>query len=40
MTKPKGKLVALETEEESILVGRWAVSLAAPWITGSFRQFC
>lgn len=29
----------LETDEERILLGRWAVSLAAPRIAGSFRQF-
>lgn len=30
----------LETDEERILLGRWAVSMAAPRIAGSFRQFC
>lgn len=30
----------LETDEERILVGRWAACLAAPKIAGSFRQFC
>lgn len=30
----------LETDEERILLGRWAICMAAPRLAGSFRQFC